>query len=85
MVAFDQFQPVNSGCYTHTILNKLYTNNTIDTETSDNFGENKTSIIINEIDDKVIVERIKETFPSTPPTGIVLHVLPLVGATLVLN
>ena len=39
-------------------LEKLYTDNTFDTEfteTSDNVRENKTSIIINEIDDKVVV------------------------------
>ena len=63
-----------------TILKKLYANNTIDTETKDNFRENKTSIIVNEINDKVIVGRIKETLPSTPLAGIVHHVLPLVGA-----
>ena len=42
-----------------TILKKLYANNTIDTETSENLREKKASIIINEIDDNVIVGRIK--------------------------
>ena len=57
-LAFDQFQPVNSECYAYTILKNLYANNTIDTETSDHFRESKTSIIINEIDDEVIIGRM---------------------------
>ena len=37
---------------------KLYADNIFDTETSDNVRENKTSIIIYEIDDKVIAGTI---------------------------
>ena len=40
-------------------MEKLYVDDTFDTETTDNVRENKTGITINEIDDKVLVGMIK--------------------------
>jgi len=57
---FDKFRPVNSGCCKD-YLEEYYADITFDTETSDN----KTSRIISEVDDKVIVGMRKETCLQT--------------------